>query len=103
MSETVVTLPTKDQFLEHVDSKFKARLDDGQVFDFHFFKLDTTISNNIQEAFSLLFRAPLEMPPFQNMFHLEHEKLGDMDLFLVPVRKKEDCLVFEAVFNRLLV
>jgi len=103
MSEAVVTLPSKEQFTEHVDSTFKARLEDGQVFDFHFFKLDPKISNNIQEAFSLLFRAPLETPPFQNMFHLEHEKMGAMDLFLVPVRQKDDCLVFEAVFNRLLV
>jgi hypothetical protein len=50
-----------------------------------------------------LFRAPLDAPPFQNMFHLEHEKLGVMDLFLVPVKQKEDCLVFEAVFNHLVV
>ena len=103
MSESVVVLPSKDQFAEQVDSLFKARLEDGQVFDFHLFKLDPTISNKIQEAFSLLFRAPLDTPPFQNLFHLEHEKLGEMDLLLVPVRQKDDCLIFEAVFNRLLV
>lgn len=103
MSEAVVTLPTKEQFSEHVDSTFKGRLDDGQVFDLELFKIESSISNNIQEAFSLLFRAPLDIPPFQNMFHLEHEKMGEMDLFLVPVRQKDDCLVFEAVFNRLLV
>lgn len=103
MSEAVVTLPTKEQFSEQVRTTFKGRLDDGQVFDFELFKVESTISNNIQEAFSLLFRAPLEIPPFQNVFHLEHEKMGEMDLFLVPVRQKDDCLVFEAVFNRLLV
>lgn len=98
-----MALPTKEQFSEHVDSTFKARLDDGQAFDFQFFKLEPAISNSIQESFSLLFRAPLDTPPFQNTFHLEHEKMAPMDLFLVPVRQKEDCFVFEAVFNRLLV
>lgn len=101
MYEAIATLPEKGQFLEHLDSTFRARLEDGQVFNLHFYKLDSTISNDIQEAFSLLFRAPLDMPPFQNMFHVEHDKMGEMDLFLVPVSKKDDCLVFEAVFNRL--
>lgn len=103
MSEAVATLPTKEDFAEHLDSTFKARLEDGQVFDFHLVKLDSTISNNIQEAFSLVFHVPLETPPFQNTFHLEHAKMGAMNLFLVPVNKNDDSLVFEAVFNRLLV
>lgn len=89
--------------MENLDSNFRASLEDGQAFDFQLFKLEPGISNKIQDAFSLLFRAPLETPPFQNLFHVEHEKLGAMDLFLVPVRRKEDCYVFEAVFNRLLV
>lgn len=103
MSETQVELPTKEQFSEQLDSTFRASLDDGQVLDLHFFKLDSTISNSIQEAFSLMFRAPVDAPPFQNMFRLEHDKLGAMDLFLVPVKKEEDGLYYEAVFNRLLV
>ena len=103
MNEAVVTLPTKEQFSEHVDSTFTARLEDGQAFDLQLFKLDTTISNKMQEAFSLLFRVPLDVPPIQNLFHLEHESLGEMDLLLVPIKQKEDCFVFEAVFNRLLV
>lgn len=103
MSEAAVVLPSKEQFTAHVDSTFRARVADGQAFDFQLFKLESTISNNIQEAFSLLFKAPLDTPPFQNIFRLEHESLGEMDLFLVPVKQKEDCYVFEAVFNRLLV
>jgi hypothetical protein len=36
------------------------------------------------------------------MFRLEHDKIGAIDLFLVPVRKDEQGLYYEAVFNRLL-
>ena len=103
MTEAVVTLPSKEQFTEYLDSMFVARLEDGQNFNLQLFRLDSSISNKMQESFSLLFRAPLDTPPFQNTFHIEQEKLGKMDLFLVPVEKKEDCIVFEAVFNRLLV
>jgi hypothetical protein len=103
MSEIKVELPTKEQFSEQLNSTFRANLDDGQVIDLQFFKLESTISNPVQEAFSLMFRAPVDAPPFQNMFRLEHEKLGAMELFLVPVKKKDDGLYYEAVFNRLLV
>lgn len=103
MSEIAVELPTKEQFLENLDSDFRTTLDDGRAFDFRFFRLDTTISNSVQEAFSMLFRAPLDVPPEQGMFHLEHDVLGSFDLFLVPIKQKEDALIFEAVFNRLLL
>lgn len=102
MSEIAVELPTKDQFLENLDSDFRATIDDVGTFDLHFFKLDTTISNSAQEAFSMLFRAPLDTPPEQGTFRFEHDVLGSFDLFLVPIKQKEDALIFEAVFNRLL-
>ncbi len=37
----------------------------------------------------------------QDMFSLANENLGQMDLFLVPVRKDEDGLYYEAVFNHI--
>ena len=98
-----MTLPSKEQFTEYLDSTFVVRLEDGQNFNLQLFRLDSSTSNKMQESFSLLFRAPLDTPPFQNTFHIEQEKLGDMELFLVPVEKKDDCLVFEAIVNRLLV
>ena len=101
MSEKLVELPTRVQFSEQMESIFRAKLDDGQTLDLHLVKVESKTSNAFQECFSLLFHAPLDAPPFQNMFCLEHDKLGVMDLFLVPVEKKDDCLVFEAVFNHL--
>lgn len=103
MSQIAVDLPTKNQFLENLDSDFRATLDDGRSIDFHLFKLETTISNKVQDAFSILFRAPSDAPPEQGTFHLEHGVLGSFDLFLVPIKQKEDGLYFEAVFNRLLL
>jgi hypothetical protein len=54
-----------------------------------------------QERFSLIFRGPLQ--PFlpQGTFRMEHDKMGTLDLFLVPIGKEEDGFRYQAVFNRL--
>lgn len=55
-----------------------------------------------QEVFSLLFRGPAERPLGQGICPLEHERLGRLAIFLVPVGRDEAGLLYEAVFNRLL-
>ncbi len=102
MSEIITKLPTKEDFAEQVNSVFSARLDDvEQVFDFTLLKMKPMISNAIQESFSLVFLAPFDVPPLQNLFNLQHKALGSMNLLLVPFKQEEDGLYFEAVFNNL--
>lgn len=102
MSDVRVELPTEEQWLEHVDSTFRTTLADGRAVDLHFLRLDPGRSSPRQESFALIFKTPLDMPPLQGLFHLEHDKLEPMDLFLVPVNQKEDGLIFEAVINLLI-
>jgi len=51
-------------------------------------------------SFSLIFRGPLS-PQYlvQQIHHLEHEKMGALDLFLVPIGFEEGCMQYEAIFN----
>ena len=102
MSEIIGKLPSREEFSGQVDSIFQARVSEASVFDLRLVKYDEHVINEVQENFSLLFLAPLDAPPVQNTFRLEHESLGEMDLFLVPVKKDEDGIYFEAVFNRFL-
>jgi hypothetical protein len=102
MSEIVVDLPTKLDFASAVDSDFRARAAEGATLDLRLIRLDEIISTSVQENFSLLFQAPNETPPVQTIYRLEHAKLGEMDVFLVPVKQDADGLYFEAVFNQLL-
>lgn len=53
------------------------------------------------ESFSLFFRGPLT--PFfeQATYRLRHEKLGPLDIFLVPVGPDGDGMQYQAVFNRM--
>ena len=99
MTEPVVKLPSKEEFSSETNSLFRARQSDGTEIDLTLVESRSSISSPVQECFSLLFRAPADTVPVQDMFSLTNEKLGRMDLFLVPVKKDEDGLYYEAVFN----
>ena len=94
-------LPDKQGFAGQVDSQFRASLDEGPVFEMSLVKLTEIVCNDVQENFSLLFRSHSDTPPEQGIYRMEHESLGSMDIFLVPVKKDETGLYFEAVFNNL--
>lgn len=95
--------PSKDRFFEQLNTKFQAGLGEAQSFEMEMVQAETTVSSSIQDGFSLTFRAPPDAPPQQDTFNLTHPTLGSMDIFLVPIRKDDDGLYFEAIFNRLLV
>ncbi len=101
MSDISVELPTKQEFAENVDSNFHAHLEGGNNFDFLLTQIDEIVSNEVQENFTLLFQAPAIAPPSQGIYRLEHDVLGAMELFLVPVSRDADGLYYEAVFNLL--
>ena len=52
-----------------------------------------------RQAFSLLFRGEATTTPQQNIYELEHEKLGQLELFLVPVGPDDKGMLYEAVFT----
>ena len=54
-----------------------------------------------QERFSVVFRGARERLLEQAMYHMQHDQLGDLELFLVPVGQDQTCVYYEAVFNRL--
>ena len=51
------------------------------------------------ERFSLFFDGPLDRYLPQSVYRLTHEAMGEIDLFLVPIEKKENAFRYEAVFN----
>lgn len=49
--------------------------------------------------FSVVFRLPEEIAMQQRTFHIEHDDLGAMDLFLVPIGPGKTGIQCEAVFT----
>lgn len=90
-----------DSFSEHVNSKFRINTDDTNVVEIELIEAADEESTPRQERFSLIFRGPLQPFLLQGTYRIEHDKLGTLDLFLVPIAKEEDGFHYQAVFNRL--
>jgi hypothetical protein len=84
-----------------VNSKFRINTDDTNVVEIELIEAADEESTPRQERFSLIFRGPLQPFLLQGTYRIEHDKLGTLDLFLVPIAKEEDGFHYQAVFNRL--
>lgn len=59
-------------------------------------------SGDRRQPFSLLFRGPAEPVLPQAIYRIEHPRLGELDLFLVPIGPEPDGdarILYEAIFN----
>lgn len=51
------------------------------------------------EPFALVFRGPQDIPLYQATYQLQHDQLGELPVFLVPIDQDEEGLYYEAIFN----
>jgi hypothetical protein len=93
------TLTEKD-FSQHLNSKFHLKLTDG-VVELQLVEVTTYLARPTDqsgmERFSIFFDGPGLLP--QGLYQLEHEQMGELDLFLVPVSDDQRSYRYEAVFN----
>lgn len=55
--------------------------------------------NGRREAFSLLFQGPPEFALAQRIYRIWNQRLGKLDIFLVPICKEINGFQYEAVFT----
>lgn len=99
--EVMIAKVAKTDFAENLNTVFRATRDE-LAFEMELIEVLDRKSTPKQEQFSLFFRAPLDVPAAQGLFHIEHSLLPSGELFLVPVSEDERGLVFQSVFNRLI-
>ena len=92
---------TRDDFAAQLNTKFRFFLPPNWV-EGELVEVSRLKEHPRQQIFSLLFRMAEEFPPFQGSYLFEHEKIGSAEIFIVPVERTENGVLFEAVFNRLL-
>jgi hypothetical protein len=93
---------TRDVFQENLNSRFWLREENGERGALDLVALKDGRVTPHQEQFSLLFRGdPGRIYP-QQIFSLEHDSIGQLELFLVPVGRDVEGTMYEAVFNRML-
>ena len=93
---------TRDRFVDYLNTPFRLldvpllglALTLAQVSELH--------TGQGYESFSLFFQGSAAWPLQQRIYQLEHDQLGKMELFLVPVGSDKEVLYYEAVFNRLI-
>jgi hypothetical protein len=61
-------------------------------------KLKSRASN---ECFSLAFRSASHPRLRQQTYRLRHDKLGDFDLFIGPVKSEKYGMIYEAIINQI--
>lgn len=92
---------TLETFAPHVNESFRLSQDDDS--------LDVTLisaeahrsqgSEAPRSGFSLLFRGPHDPVLPQQVYRLEHEALGAMELFVVPVGPDAEGMRYEVIFT----
>ena len=92
----------KSSFDPHLESTFEIHPQTGEAVEVTLVEI-TDHSNEQINGFSVIFRAPQKTQLPQSIYKLTHAKMGDLDLFLVPIiYGNADAMYYEAVFSRLI-
>ena len=93
---------TEKEFSQHVGTKFHVKIDEREI-ELDLIEVKGYVSQEIEqggmERFSVFFAGPGD--PFlpQKVYRLEHERMGEFEIFLVPVGGDQQGYRYEAVFN----
>lgn len=94
---------TEEEFSKHLDTKFRVMADLPEAVELELFEVKGRPSGPGEqqgmERFSAFFRGPSHLRLNQHTFRLAHERMGEFEIFLVPVSADERGVVYEAVFN----
>jgi hypothetical protein len=92
---------TEAEFSKHVSSKFLLKAE-PQTIELELTEVKGYLSGPNEESgmerFSAFFEGPATLLP-QAVYALEHEQMGEFEIFLVPISKSEQGFRYEAVFN----
>ena len=90
----------KDSFEPFINDIFEVITDNGTV-EVELYQVSEQ-NNEHMDCFSVLFKAPKDQLFIQKIYKVKHAKMGEIELFLVPVvYMKQDGIYYESVFNRL--
>ncbi|MDT7542411.1 MAG: hypothetical protein QOE33_2315 [Acidobacteriota bacterium] len=92
---------TRESFAENLNTKFSLLVESGEPLEIELVEASEAMRVGASERFSIIFRGAGNFFLQQGSYHLEHERLGALDIFIVPIAREQDGFRYEAVFNRL--
>ncbi|HET9165891.1 MAG TPA: hypothetical protein VFP11_07830 [Candidatus Angelobacter sp.] len=88
-------------FREQLNTPFKVQHDPAGTIALELVDVIENDLSSKMELFSLHFRGPFRPLLDQQTHRLEHEKLGDFEIFLTPISAdQQNGTIYEAVFHR---
>ena len=94
-----LTDATHELFNEVVGDSFSIDADDVKSLELASVEVKPSHEAADRNPFVLTFHGPAETLLPQNIYVLEHKKLGQLEIFLVPVEQDASHVSYEAVFN----
>src|SRR5215813_3750228 len=93
---------TEIEFSRHLNSKFMLKLDGQPEIELELVEVKGYLPQESEhqgmERFSIFFDGPGTYLR-QRVYHLEHDQMGEIELFLVPISGDQRGYRYEAVFN----
>ena len=89
------------EFAKHVNTTFRIRLNERETLPAELTEISEHMVSPQQERFWIVFKTSNEVLLGQGLRSVEHDAMGNFDLFLVPMSRDEQGTYYEAVFNHL--
>ena len=94
---------TEKEFSQHVNTKFRANLDADNGVDLELVEVKGYMSRHNEqtgmERFSVYFQGPGEPYLPQKSYTVQHDQMGEFEIFIVPIAKTDAGFRYESVFN----
>jgi hypothetical protein len=87
-------------FREQLHTKFKVNIQGGEPLILELTEVEERNDSPRIEFFSLHFVGPFTPRLFQQIHRLEHEKLGEVEIFLTAIDADQQGTVYESIFHR---
>ena len=92
---------THEEFAKNANTKFLIKIDEYCNVELELTDVSELKVHPRQEEFAIVFRGPLDKFLGQGVQTFTHQKMGEFELFLVPISRDEQGFQYEAVFNRI--
>ena len=92
---------TRDRFTQHLNTLFHVEGHGAGHVSVELVEATEARAAPGYEAFSIVFRGPLDTFLPQAIYRFHHDALGAFELFIVPILRDDHGIYYEAVINRM--
>src|SRR5215217_7725011 len=92
---------THEEFAKNANTKFQVQGDENTQVELELTAISEIKLHPQQEEFAIVFRGPSELFLDQGVRNFTHDQMGQFELFIVPIKRDEQGVYYEAIFNRL--